>query len=335
MKIVNIEHILNPTLTSYSKILTFFAGYTKEWYDNNNIYCEKHHILPKCEGGKENPENLIYLPLKYHFLAHFYRAEEFKSIDAKKSIQNYIAANFILGKRNNKYNYKEFIRFKMNFPKETYIIKQQLFLRNKDRSYEQIFGLEKGRKLKENKRGKIPRIAVFDTISNELYPSISEALRILNITKTKLKKLHNFQFLDYNDYLKKCEELKIQPVLFNLQRKTFQYNKGKKFEDLFSKEKAKSLKENLSQLKKEQINEKASFWGHKHSSESKQKISKSRKGKGLGKCKKSKKHLPFKHIPTDKIYVAYMEAVREHNISRGRLVNMLARNDENWRYVTD
>ncbi len=33
-------------------------------------YCEKHHILPKCMGGKNNRDNIVYLTAKEHFLCH-------------------------------------------------------------------------------------------------------------------------------------------------------------------------------------------------------------------------------------------------------------------------
>lgn len=33
-------------------------------------YKEKHHILPKCLGGKDNKENLVELTAREHFIAH-------------------------------------------------------------------------------------------------------------------------------------------------------------------------------------------------------------------------------------------------------------------------
>lgn len=35
-----------------------------------NGYYEKHHIIPKCMGGKNNKENLVLLTAKEHLLAH-------------------------------------------------------------------------------------------------------------------------------------------------------------------------------------------------------------------------------------------------------------------------
>lgn len=36
-----------------------------------NGYYERHHILPKCMGGEDNYENLIYLNARCHLLSHW------------------------------------------------------------------------------------------------------------------------------------------------------------------------------------------------------------------------------------------------------------------------
>lgn len=35
-----------------------------------NIYCEKHHIIPKCLNGSNDITNLVYLTAKEHYVAH-------------------------------------------------------------------------------------------------------------------------------------------------------------------------------------------------------------------------------------------------------------------------
>jgi hypothetical protein len=37
-----------------------------------NGYCENHHILPASMGGTNDVENMIKLPARYHFLAHYF-----------------------------------------------------------------------------------------------------------------------------------------------------------------------------------------------------------------------------------------------------------------------
>lgn len=62
-----------------------------QWYQNlvnkakkrqldDTIYYEKHHIIPKCLGGKDTAENLVSLTLREHYIAHlllskFYEGE--------------------------------------------------------------------------------------------------------------------------------------------------------------------------------------------------------------------------------------------------------------------
>ncbi len=39
--------------------------------DNENyVYYERHHILPKCLGGENDKENLVLLTGKEHFICH-------------------------------------------------------------------------------------------------------------------------------------------------------------------------------------------------------------------------------------------------------------------------
>ena len=33
-------------------------------------YCENHHIIPKCLGGDNSPENMVRLTAREHFIAH-------------------------------------------------------------------------------------------------------------------------------------------------------------------------------------------------------------------------------------------------------------------------
>ena len=53
--------------------------YTKWYYNiinnafartNNTTYTESHHIIPKSLGGSNNPDNLINLTAKEHYICH-------------------------------------------------------------------------------------------------------------------------------------------------------------------------------------------------------------------------------------------------------------------------
>ena len=57
----------------------FINNKYKSWYDyiiqkakvrNLSGYKEKHHILPRCLGGKDNQENLVELTAREHFIVH-------------------------------------------------------------------------------------------------------------------------------------------------------------------------------------------------------------------------------------------------------------------------
>lgn len=37
---------------------------------DSTLYLEEHHILPRCLGGDDAPENLVLLTLREHFIAH-------------------------------------------------------------------------------------------------------------------------------------------------------------------------------------------------------------------------------------------------------------------------
>ena len=34
------------------------------------VYTERHHIIPRCLGGSNHPDNLVYLEGRVHFIAH-------------------------------------------------------------------------------------------------------------------------------------------------------------------------------------------------------------------------------------------------------------------------
>jgi hypothetical protein len=38
---------------------------------DDGVYYEKHHIIPRCLGGTNSPQNLIYLTAREHYIAHW------------------------------------------------------------------------------------------------------------------------------------------------------------------------------------------------------------------------------------------------------------------------
>lgn len=58
---------------NYSRNYFDYISYVKTLNRSKNdaIYYEQHHILPRCCGGLDNPDNLILLTAREHFLAHY------------------------------------------------------------------------------------------------------------------------------------------------------------------------------------------------------------------------------------------------------------------------
>lgn len=44
----------------------------------NDCYVEKHHIIPKAEGGDDDPQNLVNLTAREHYIAHLLLAKIYK-----------------------------------------------------------------------------------------------------------------------------------------------------------------------------------------------------------------------------------------------------------------
>jgi len=53
----------------YNRYIEFIESRSKRILDEN-IYVEKHHIVPKSFGGKDDDSNLIFLSTREHFIAH-------------------------------------------------------------------------------------------------------------------------------------------------------------------------------------------------------------------------------------------------------------------------
>jgi hypothetical protein len=76
---------------SYEELIEKLRWIKPSWYKERKIYFETHHVIPKCEGNKDN--EVVYLPVRFHFLAHLKRAMEYeKKGDLQNSYRNYAAS---------------------------------------------------------------------------------------------------------------------------------------------------------------------------------------------------------------------------------------------------
>ncbi len=87
----------------YKRIYNEIIDRAKDRMTNGTFYYEKHHIIPKCMGGSDEIDNLVYLLPEEHYIAHMLLV---KIYDNPKLIH---AANMMsLGSKNNKRHNKSY-----------------------------------------------------------------------------------------------------------------------------------------------------------------------------------------------------------------------------------
>lgn len=99
---------------TYESLISFYKKVSKSFYEQNFVYTEVHHILPKCLGGENTKDNLIDLPWMIHILAHFLLAKKLEEINKAASLKNFYAVRMILnqGKVPNKVELKKLSKIK-------------------------------------------------------------------------------------------------------------------------------------------------------------------------------------------------------------------------------
>lgn len=89
-----------------------------------NGYYEKHHIIPKCFGGLNNKDNLVYLSYKEHVICHHLLYKHYKSLFFNGQARNkeyyamMYAYNRMLNKRKEfNLTFKQMENFRIEFSK--------------------------------------------------------------------------------------------------------------------------------------------------------------------------------------------------------------------------
>ena len=90
---------------TYDGLIAFFKKIDKSLYKKYNIYVQKHHIIPRSEGGTDEESNLIELPYKYHMMAHYLRGKE--ATDKPIMYKNFKAVLYALKTRSSGIPYIE------------------------------------------------------------------------------------------------------------------------------------------------------------------------------------------------------------------------------------
>ena len=64
------EAVFNKNTIWYKNAYNFLVEKAKSLEFAKDTFLEKHHILPKCLGGTDNPENMVLLPTRWHVIIH-------------------------------------------------------------------------------------------------------------------------------------------------------------------------------------------------------------------------------------------------------------------------
>jgi len=151
----------------------FINNKYKSWYDSiiqkakvRNLfgYKEKHHILPRCLGGKDIKKNLVELTAREHFIVHMLLCKFTKGQAKHKMLYSFNAMSTMrYGKRKYKLHSrtagvlrKEFyqsLKGRKDSP-ETRLKKSLRFRGKNNPNYGKKFSKEHRRKLSEAKKGK-------------------------------------------------------------------------------------------------------------------------------------------------------------------------------------
>lgn len=86
----------------YIRLIDKCKNMSKEELDL--IYTEKHHILPRCMGGKDVKSNLVEMPIRYHIMAHIVLTIAYSEIPGLRYALMLITSD---GDKNNQIKRKE------------------------------------------------------------------------------------------------------------------------------------------------------------------------------------------------------------------------------------
>ena len=121
----------------------------------DNIYSEKHHIIPKSLGGNNRNDNLVRLTAREHFIAHWLLT---KMVNSKKQQwQMWIAFQCMLYRENDtQQRYKITGRIFENIKQKSSVIRSQRFSGENNPMFGKKHSVESKQKISD-KRGNIGR----------------------------------------------------------------------------------------------------------------------------------------------------------------------------------
>ena len=88
-------------IETYEELIEFFKPFSASTFKKKDIFTQRHHILPISEGGTDQEDNLVYLPLVFHEKAHYLRGREHEAQgNLREALANYKAALWANSNRN-------------------------------------------------------------------------------------------------------------------------------------------------------------------------------------------------------------------------------------------
>lgn len=114
------------SIGTYDELINFFKKFDKKYFKSRNVFTQIHHILPLNEGGTDNGDNLICLPLFFHEKAHYLRAKEHEAHGRlREALNNYKSALWANSNKNVlKVISKEF--YQLDFMQESFSNRNRL-----------------------------------------------------------------------------------------------------------------------------------------------------------------------------------------------------------------
>ena len=95
---------------NYIKIYNNLIKNSKSRIKQENYYYEKHHITPKCMGGNNDADNLVFLTAREHYLCHWLLAKHYNT----KNLWNAFSMMHIATNKHERiYNSRHFERLRI------------------------------------------------------------------------------------------------------------------------------------------------------------------------------------------------------------------------------
>ena len=96
-------------LNHYKSLISTRFSYGRSVKPKDGQYYERHHITPKCMGGLNNQENLIYLTAREHYVAHWLLTKIGKNSRFCEPLNNAFGT-MMWGKENRKFTDRQYQR---------------------------------------------------------------------------------------------------------------------------------------------------------------------------------------------------------------------------------